>query len=112
MQVSSADISFLTKLTSATGGSTDGIAVLQAKLKDLLQQVKEVGTSTSLTDEAKQKIQMLLQAQIQLIMHRIAELQSQGKKSAVMVDTKSQISTPTTIVKAATPTTGRIDTLA
>lgn len=112
MQVSSADISFLTKLASATDGSANSIASLQARLKDLLQQVKEVGINDSLTDEAKQQMQKLLQAQIQIIMQRIAELQSQGKKSAIMVEAQSQISTPATIVKAATPATTGIDTFA
>jgi hypothetical protein len=76
--------------TLATAGSSSGatagasqIAQLQAKVKDLTQQLQEAATDSSLPADAKQQKVQLLQAELQAVQQQIAALQQQQQQEAM-----------------------------
>ena len=69
----------ISNVSSSTGGSGDAsqIALLQKKLSKLVQQLKDVATSTTMDAKAKQQQTKLLQTQIAAIQNQITALQNQ-----------------------------------
>jgi uncharacterized membrane protein YukC len=71
----------------ASGGK---LAALQARLKVLFKTVKEVGLNSSLDTKTKKMLMQSLQAEIQIVMLRIAELQSGDKRKGAPIDAVAQ----------------------
>jgi hypothetical protein len=79
MPISSINTSFLNKIAAA-GSSSNDLASLKTKLATLMKAVKELANDSSMSVDAKKRIQKLLQLQIQQVMQQIAELQKKGEK--------------------------------
>jgi hypothetical protein len=67
----------------AAGGQ---LAALQAKLKGLFKSVKDIGLDRSIKPRAKKMMLEALQLEIQMVMQRIAALQSGNKKIGSPLD--------------------------
>jgi hypothetical protein len=81
MPISNINTAFISKLAAANGsGTANDVAALQIKLKALFGLVKDLANDNSMAPTLKKKMQQLLQAQIQMIMQQIADLQAKGKK--------------------------------
>ena len=61
----------------ASSGDASEIAILQKQLVKLVQQLKDVATSTSMDAKAKQQQVQLLQVQMSAIQNQIASIQNQ-----------------------------------
>lgn len=72
--------------TIGAGGGGD-VAQLQAKLKLLLNRVKDLAKDTAMDARLKKMMQQSLQAQIQLVTKQIADVQSKPGKSVTADNT-------------------------
>jgi hypothetical protein len=67
--------------------SSDGqLAALKARLKVLFKAVKNVGLDTSLDAKTRKILMQSLQAEIQMVMQRIAELENADKRKGSPID--------------------------
>ncbi|HEY4319352.1 MAG TPA: FlxA-like family protein [Herbaspirillum sp.] len=80
----------VSKAISTPGPGPVGIggqlAALKARLKTLFKAVKNVGLDTSLDAKSKKMLMQSLQAEIQMVMQRIAELETADKRKGSPID--------------------------
>jgi hypothetical protein len=74
--------------TPAPGPVSSGgqLAALKARLKVLFKAVKNVGLDTSLDAKSRKMLMQSLQAEIQMVMQRIAELENADKRKGSPID--------------------------
>jgi hypothetical protein len=74
--------------TPGPGPVTSGgqLAALKARLNVLFKAVKNVGLDTSLDAKSRKMLMQSLQAEIQMVMQRIAELENADKKKGSPID--------------------------
>jgi gas vesicle protein len=83
MSLDAGAIAFSTKLVTAhAAGNNAGseLAQLKTRLTSLMKLAKDMSGDGSLDVKAKKELQKMLQAEIQMLMQRIAELESAGQK--------------------------------
>jgi gas vesicle protein len=83
MSLDAGAIAFSTKLVTAhAAGNNAGseLAQLKTRLTSLMKLAKDMSGDGSLDVKAKKELQKILQAEIQMLMQRIAELESAGQK--------------------------------
>lgn len=68
------------------------LAALQARLKVLFKTVKDIGQNNNLDAKTKKMLLQSLQAEIQMVMQRIAELENGDRKKGSAMDAVVQAS--------------------